>query len=81
MESFLGASPIVWASPDYPPFLLVHGRDARAVPYQESVWMAGAEASSHPRGGPRVHKLSRYPGGPQGNGRHGGIPGRYMGTP
>ncbi len=54
VESFLGASaqedpdlwreasPIAWASPDDPPFLLIHGRDDRVVPYQESVRMADA---------------------------------------
>jgi len=36
------ASPITWVSPDDPPFLLIHGRDDRLVPYEESVKMADA---------------------------------------
>lgn len=54
VEGFLGASagdapdlwreapPITWASPADPPFLLIHGRDDRVVPYEESVRMANA---------------------------------------
>lgn len=54
VESFLGASaredpdlwreasPITWTSADDPPFLLIHGRDDRVVPYEESVRMADA---------------------------------------
>ncbi len=52
VEGFLGAaagdapdlwreaSPITWVSPDDPPFLLIHGRADRVVPYEESVRMA-----------------------------------------
>ncbi|HDC92221.1 MAG TPA: alpha/beta hydrolase, partial [Candidatus Acetothermia bacterium] len=36
------ASPITWVSPDDPPFLFIHGRDDRVVPYEESVRMADA---------------------------------------
>ncbi|NOX44390.1 MAG: alpha/beta hydrolase [Caldiserica bacterium] len=54
VEGFLGAaagdapdlwreaSPITWVSPDDPPFLLIHGRADRVVPYEESVRMADA---------------------------------------
>ena len=54
VEGFLGAaagdapdlwqeaSPITWVSPDDPPFLFIHGRDDRVVPYEESVRMADA---------------------------------------
>ncbi len=54
VEDFLGASaredpdlwreasPITWVSADDPPFLLIHGRDDRVVPYEESVRMADA---------------------------------------